>query len=197
MAYPFFSGASPGSRLSCRLLSCRWRWALSLALPFSALLSPTLRTGCFRWPHGTAPAVGAACMLIPLLSPQQNFAPFPGHALKGASFWGSLMFVFYTGLHIDKDHFLGEHATRQFWIISLTSLFMPLLLGCFAGWIFLDFLYGDYLVGKGSRATYILSLGISAGVTALPVLSAILLEVGACKPATSTHRRTINLQLSV
>jgi Kef-type K+ transport system membrane component KefB len=87
------------------------------------------------------------------------------------------MFVFYTGLHIDKDHFLGEHASRQFWIISLTSLFMPLLLGCFAGWIFIDYLYGDYLVGKGSRATYILALGISAGVTALPVLSAILLEV--------------------
>jgi Kef-type K+ transport system membrane component KefB len=87
------------------------------------------------------------------------------------------MFVFYTGLHIDKDHFLGEHASRQFWILSLTSLFMPLLLGCFAGWIFLDYMYGDYLVGKGSRATYILSLGISAGVTALPVLSAILLEV--------------------
>ena len=46
-------------------------------------------------------------------------SPFPGHALKvlhchklhlqttlstlqGSSFWGSLMFVFYTGLHVDK-----------------------------------------------------------------------------------------------
>ena len=106
------------------------------------------------------------------------------------------MFVFYTGLHIEKDHFLGEHASKQFWIISLTSLFAPLLLGCFAGWIFLEFLYGDYLVGKGSRATYILSLGISAGVTALPVLSAILLEVAPAsfQPAPIAEPSTVNFQ---
>ena len=106
------------------------------------------------------------------------------------------MFVFYTGLHIEKDHFLGEHASKQFWIISLTSLFAPLLLGCFAGWIFLEFLYGDYLVGKGSRATYILSLGISVGVTALPVLSAILLEVAPASllPAPIAEPSTVNFQ---
>jgi hypothetical protein len=99
------------------------------------------------------------------------------------------MFVFYTGLHIDKDHFLGEHASRQFWIIAFTSLLMPLLLGCLAGWIFIDYLYGDHLIGKGSRATYILSLGISTGVTALPVLSAILLEVASAyhTPSITNH----------
>ena len=127
----------------------------------------------------------------------QTLAPFPGHALKGAAFWGSLMFVFYTGLHIDKDHFLGEHASRQFWIIAIASLLMPLLLGCLAGWIFIDYLYGDHLIGKGSRATYILALGISTGVTALPVLSAILLEVANANhtPPITTHQiqtRTLN-----
>ena len=107
------------------------------------------------------------------------------------------MFVFYTGLHIDKDHFLGEHASRQFWIIAFASLLMPLLLGCLAGWIFIDYLYGDHLIGKGSRATYILALGISTGVTALPVLSAILLEVVNANhtPPITTHQiqtRTLN-----
>eukprot|EP00667_Euglena_gracilis_P007696 EG_transcript_7782 len=107
---------------------------------------------------------------------------FGGPALQGLSalaFWGVTFFIFYTGLHIEKTMFFGPRATAEFWVLAFTSLFLPFGIGCFIGWLLLDVWFDHSLLGSdGTYATYILSIGVCVGVTALPVLSAILIEIG-------------------
>jgi Kef-type K+ transport system membrane component KefB len=112
------------------------------------------------------------------LSPQAFHFLFPSSSLpflNGLSWLAIVFFGFLTGLHFDVKELKGKGAA--FVSISLSSILIPMILGFAAGW-WLFHAYPNLVGPKATQFTFAFGLGLSAGVTALPVLSAILLELG-------------------
>ncbi len=95
--------------------------------------------------------------------------------LSGLALLAVLFFAFLTGLHLDLAEFRGRG--RAFVGISLSSMAVPTLMGGALGlWI-----AGAFPAMAGPRADpwlFAAGFGICIGVTALPVLGAILREMG-------------------
>ena len=111
-----------------------------------------------------APEVWGALFAKPSLAP-----------LAGLSWLAVVLFAFMTGLHLDVTEFRGKG--RAFVAVSLSSLVVPTLLGVGLGlWIAgaLPSMSGP----AASHALFAAGFGICLGVTALPVLGAILREMG-------------------
>lgn len=103
------------------------------------------------------------------------FAPSALAPLSGLSLLAVVFFAFLTGLHLDPAEFRGRG--RSFALVSLSSMAVPTLLGTALGW----WLAGAFPGMTGPRATpgvFAVGFGICIGVTALPVLGAILREMG-------------------
>jgi len=103
------------------------------------------------------------------------FAPSALAPLSGLSLLAVVFFAFLTGLHLDPAEFRGRG--RSFAVVSLSSMAVPTLLGTALGW----WLAGAFPGMTGPRATpgiFAAGFGICVGVTALPVLGAILREMG-------------------
>ncbi len=103
------------------------------------------------------------------------FAPSALAPLSGLSLLAVVFFAFLTGLHLDPAEFRGRG--RSFAVVSLSSMAVPTLLGTALGW----WLAGAFPGMTGPRATpgvFAAGFGICIGVTALPVLGAILREMG-------------------
>lgn len=103
------------------------------------------------------------------------FAPSALAPLSGLSLLAVVFFAFLTGLHLDPAEFRGRG--RSFAVVSLSSMAVPTLLGTALGWWLADAFPGM----TGPRATpgvFAAGFGICVGVTALPVLGAILREMG-------------------
>ncbi|CAO3441719.1 hypothetical protein [Azospirillum argentinense] len=101
---------------------------------------------------------------------RESLAPLSGLALLAVVF-----FAFLTGLHLDLEEFKGRG--RAFVGISLSSMLVPTLLGGGLGW----WIAGAFPGMAGPKADPLLfaaGFGICVGVTALPVLGAILREMG-------------------
>jgi len=94
--------------------------------------------------------------------------------LSGIAAIAVLFFGFITGLHLDPDTFRGK--TRSFAAVAAASIIVPTLLGCLAGWG-IAARYPGELGGRISPVSLAAAVGISAGVTALPLLGAILYEM--------------------
>ncbi|NTU73847.1 cation:proton antiporter [Candidatus Roizmanbacteria bacterium] len=115
--------------------------------------------------------------ILAKIFPQAYQILFPSESLSivnGLSWFAVVFFGFLTGLHFDS-HDIKDNG-KSFSIISLASIFAPLTLGAGVGW----FLYERFpeLVGSAANhTTFAFGLGILAAVTALPVLSSILLEM--------------------
>ena len=73
------------------------------------------------------------------------YAPDSICGIQALSFWGCLLFVFYTGLHIEAKHFLGG---RRFWILAFASLLVPCILGAIIAVILVETLGKDDLLGN-------------------------------------------------
>lgn len=92
--------------------------------------------------------------------------------LSGLAWLALILFGFLTGLHLDLNQIRGKG--KSFSIISLSTILVPAVLGMAAA----QLLYHPELVGDNANTiTYLLGMGIAVGVTALPVLGAILLEL--------------------
>lgn len=103
------------------------------------------------------------------------FAPAALAPLSGLALMAVLFFAFLTGLHLDPAEFRGRG--RAFATVALSSMAVPTLVGLGLGW----WLAGAYPGMAGPRATpglFAAGFGICVGVTALPVLGAILREMG-------------------
>ena len=102
---------------------------------------------------------------------------FPPASLSIISWlsWTALLFFgLLTGLHLDFAEIKGKG--KSFVVISLGSIIIPSLLGMAASWWALN-LFPGFLGENATTLTFLLSMGIATGVTALPVLGAILLEL--------------------
>ncbi|SMH57859.1 cation:proton antiporter domain-containing protein [Azospirillum agricola] len=103
------------------------------------------------------------------------FAPSALASLSGLSLLAVVFFAFLTGLHLDPAEFRGRG--RAFATVSLSSMAVPSVLGAGLGW----WLATAFPGMAGPRATpglFAAGFGICIGVTALPVLGAILREMG-------------------
>lgn len=102
------------------------------------------------------------------------FAPAALSPLSGLALMAVVFFAFLTGLHLDPAEFRGRGGA--FAIVALSSMLVPTLLGGALGW----WLAGAFPGMTGPHATpglFAAGFGICVGVTALPVLGAILREM--------------------
>lgn len=103
------------------------------------------------------------------------FAPAALAPLSGLALMAVVFFAFLTGLHLDPADFRGRGGS--FATVALSSMVVPTLLGGALGW----WLAGAFPEMTGTHATpglFAAGFGICVGVTALPVLGAILREMG-------------------
>ena len=106
---------------------------------------------------------------------QALFAPASLAPLSGLSWLAVVLFAFLTGLHLDVTEFRGKG--RAFAAVSLSSLVVPTALGAALGFWIAGALPG--MAGPAaSPGLFAAGFGICLGVTALPVLGAILREMG-------------------
>jgi len=118
---------------------------------------------------GTSVLGAALPEVFELLFPPGSLANIRGLA------WIAVTFLaFLTGLHFDLTEL--RDTSRSFILTSLSSICVPTLLGVLAGW----WVWRHLPEAAGAAAdatTFSLGMGIAAGVTALPVLGAILREM--------------------
>jgi Kef-type K+ transport system membrane component KefB len=95
--------------------------------------------------------------------------------LSGAASIAVLFFGFITGLHLDVDSFRGRG--NAFAAIAAASVIVPTALGVAAG-LLLAIRHPGELGPRGDFFTFGSAIGICLGVTALPVLGAVLREMG-------------------
>lgn len=103
------------------------------------------------------------------------FNPATLGPLSGAAFIAVLFFGFITGLHIDINTFRGRGMA--FATIAAGSVIAPTVLGV-AGGLFIGIRHPEALGARGDLPIFAAGIGVCLGVTALPVLGAILSEMG-------------------
>jgi Kef-type K+ transport system membrane component KefB len=99
-------------------------------------------------------------------------------ALDGVASLGVLLYVFVTGLHLDVASL--KHDGRRLGVIALGSVSVPFLMGLGAGWWMLNSIPGA-LGPVGDSTAFVAAVAICIAVTALPVLAAVLQEMGLLK----------------
>ena len=125
-------------------------------------------------------AVGIALgpSLLGWVAPDLSMRLFPPAslaALEGLVSLAVVFFAFSIGLHFDLAQIRGQG--RCFSILALSSVVVPTLAGAFGGW----WLFSAIPDAPGFFATrplFAAAMGIAAGVTALPVLGAVVREMG-------------------
>jgi Kef-type K+ transport system membrane component KefB len=105
---------------------------------------------------------------------QLFFNPAALTALSGIGSVAVLIFGLITGLHLDPETFRGNGRATT--IIAVASVVVPAGLGCLIGyWILAR--HPEELAPGISPAEFAAAVGICTGVTALPVLGALLREM--------------------
>lgn len=102
------------------------------------------------------------------------FNPAALSPLSGAASIAVLFFGFITGLHFDAETLQGRN--RGFALIAAASVVVPTAAGIVGG-LWLAFRHPSSLGSKTNAGEFAIAVGICVGVTALPVLSAILGEL--------------------
>ena len=95
--------------------------------------------------------------------------------LDGLAIVAVLIFGLISGLHVDPVVFSGKE--RAFWPVAIATIVCPMTLGCLAGYWILSRYPGELLPG-GSPVVFMTAVGICVSMIALPVLAAILEEMG-------------------
>ncbi|MBF0424446.1 MAG: cation:proton antiporter [Magnetococcales bacterium] len=96
-------------------------------------------------------------------------------SLTGPAWLAIVLFTFLTGLHLDPAEL--RSLGQRFAIVSSLSFLIPSVVGALAG----AFIARHFPESVGANATplhFAIAIGLSSGVTALPVLGAILRETG-------------------
>jgi Kef-type K+ transport system membrane component KefB len=145
-------------------------WRIGIVRRFAPLAVVQILVGVILGPSclgQLAPEFHAVLFTRPVLA-----------TLDGVASLGVLLYVFVTGLHLNMAS-LG-HDSRRLGVIALGSVSVPLLLGLGAGCWMLSSVPGA-LGPVGDRTAFIVAVAICLAVTALPVLAAVLQEMGLLK----------------
>ena len=135
---------------------------------------------------GIMPLVAAQILVGVALGPSvfgrlapDYFQIFVGPAtlqpLTGLASVAVLIFALISGLHVDPAIF--SRRERAFWPVAAASIAVPMALGSLAGQWILARYPGELLPGI-SRTQFLAAIGICVSMNALPVLGAILGEMG-------------------
>jgi Kef-type K+ transport system membrane component KefB len=116
------------------------------------------------------------------------FNPATLAPLSGAAAIAVLFFGFITGLHVDLDSFRARGAA--FAAMATASVVVPAGLGALGGML-IGLRHPAELGAHGDLVAFAAAIGICLGVTALPVLGAILREMGLL------GRRTADIALGI
>jgi len=94
------------------------------------------------------------------------FTPAVVHALNGVAWWGVMLFVMIAGVELD----LGQAwmHRRESGITASLALGMPMLLGCAAALVLLQF--SGWIGPLANDWQFVLGIGMACAVTALPIL---------------------------
>jgi Kef-type K+ transport system membrane component KefB len=103
------------------------------------------------------------------------FPPTTVIALSTIANFAVILFAFTIGAHLDLSALRGRG--RAFLSISVGAVAVPTLLGTAAGW-YISVAFPQTIGAHATRTDFALAIGICVGVTALPVLGAILREMG-------------------
>lgn len=96
------------------------------------------------------------------------FNPQVLQALNGIAWWAIMIFVWIAGIELDlKKAWLYR---RDSCITAGLALGCPLLLGCIAAAVLMNFINIDWMGPKGMAWQFILGVGMACAVTALPIL---------------------------
>ena len=115
--------------------------------------------------------------LLGWLSPEAFQLLFPASSFGSLTMvanFAVVLFAFALGLHIDVSAFAGRG--RAFALLSASSILVPVGLGVCAG-ILIWSLYPNAVGAEAGYWEFASGIGICIGVTALPVLAAILTEM--------------------
>ncbi len=135
---------------------------------------------------GIMPLVAVQIMVGVALGPSvfgriapDYFQIFAGQAtlapLAGLASVAVLIFALISALHVDPDIFRGKD--RAFWPAAAACVVVPMTLGCLAGgWILVR--YPRELLPGIAPAEFMAAIGICISMSALPVLAALLGEMG-------------------
>lgn len=142
-------------------------WKLRIVKSFMPLVVMQIITGIVLgpsvfgriFPHG-----------FEILFPAQSVA-----LLSSLSWLALILFGFLTGLHFDTKEIKGKG--KSFSLVSLTSILVPSILGGLAGWWAFHYNAAAFVGDQATMITFVLGFGIAAGVTALPVLGATLIDM--------------------
>lgn len=96
------------------------------------------------------------------------FNPQVLQALNGIAWWAIMIFVWIAGIELDlKKAWLYR---RDSCITAGLALGSPLLLGCIAAAVLMNFINIDWMGPKGMAWQFVLGVGMACAVTALPIL---------------------------
>ena len=96
------------------------------------------------------------------------FTPAVIGALNGLAWWAVILFVFFAGLELDLSK-LKSNKTES-GITAGLALGTPLVLGSLGAWILLVYWPGEWIGVRGESWQFVLGVGMSCAVTALPIL---------------------------
>jgi Kef-type K+ transport system membrane component KefB len=95
--------------------------------------------------------------------------------LTGLAILAVLIFGLITGLHVASGTF--SSSDRKFWTLAVANVLVPMSFGCLAGyWILTR--YPEELLPGVNRVEFIAAIGIVVSMKALPVLGAIVSDMG-------------------
>lgn len=152
--------------------------ALIIGLPYGlwrlGLIGRLMPLAAVQMAAGIALGPSLLGWLAPDLS-LRLFPPASLAALDGLVRLAVVFFAFSIGLHFDLAQIRGQG--RCFSVVAVSSVAIPTLAGAFGGW----WLFAAVPESAGffaSRPIFAAAMGIAAGVTALPVLGAVVREMG-------------------
>jgi Kef-type K+ transport system membrane component KefB/nucleotide-binding universal stress UspA family protein len=113
-------------------------------------------------------APGAFALLVPA-------DPARFHLLEAFAFLGVLLLLVVTGLETDIDLIVSKGRTAA--AISLTGIIVPFAMGFALGQV----LPAAFVVDTDQRLVFSLFLGTAMGISAIPVIAKVLIEMNAVK----------------
>jgi Kef-type K+ transport system membrane component KefB len=109
------------------------------------------------------------------------FNPAVISALNGVAWWAVMLFVWIAGIELDLA--AAWRARREALTTALLALAAPMLLGCGVALLVPLLLGGGWVGARGAEWQFVLGIGMSCTVTALPILVLLMEKMAILRTA--------------